>query len=249
MSKRYFIHLAYDGSSFNGWQRQNNAPSVQQCIEDQLEKILRVPTPIVGCGRTDAGVHASSYYAHFEAVDLPDLDWVHKLNRMLPAGVAVYDLFEVEPDLHARFSAIERGYKYLITRRKNPFRAGTHLMVSKPLDVELMNRAASYLTTIDDFASFCKVGSDQKTTLCDVRQAKFEQRGDELVFSVRADRFLRNMIRAMVGTLLEVGFGNISIEEFKQVMQTKDRSAAGKSVAGHALFLDHVVYPFNKEEH
>ncbi|WP_455639522.1 tRNA pseudouridine(38-40) synthase TruA [Parabacteroides sp.] len=243
---RYFIYLGYNGKSFNGWQVQPNGLTVQQCIEEALATLLRRPVPIVGAGRTDAGVHARLMVAHFDweegITDLPFL--AEKLNRLLPKDIAVYRIVPVKPDAHARFDATSRTYKYYITTRKDPFNYDLVYKMSGKLDFEAMNEACKVLFDFIDFTSFSKLHTDVKTNNCRIYQAGWKQEEDGVwVFTVQADRFLRNMVRAIVGTLLEVGRGKLTVDGFRQVIEAKDRCKAGISVPGHALYLVDVTYP------
>lgn len=242
---RYFIYLGYNGKSFNGWQVQPNGVTVQQCLEEALATFLRRPVPVVGAGRTDAGVHARLMVAHFDwdepLADLPLL--AEKLNRLLPKDIAVYKIVPVKPEAHARFDATSRTYKYYITARKDPFNYDLVYRMNRMPDIEAMNEACKVLFDYIDFTSFSKLHTDVKTNNCRIYQAGWEQEGDVWVFTIRADRFLRNMVRAIVGTLLEVGRGKLTVEGFRKVIEAKDRCKAGVSVPGHALYLVDVTYP------
>lgn len=244
---RYFITLSYDGAAYCGWQRQPDAPSVQQTLEQALSMLLREPVEVVGAGRTDTGVNASRYVAHFdveaEVKDCAQL--VYKLNLVLPKDVAVQRIRRVRSDAHARFDAVEREYTYRLSQRKNPFARYSAWQYYVPLDVERMNEAARYLVEWEDFTTFAKLNSNNKTNICHVRQAEWrrsEEDGDLLVFTIRADRFLRNMIRAIVGTLVDVGRGRYTAEEFGDILHSLDlsRSSAGAPAVG--LFLSDVQY-------
>lgn len=241
---RYFIELRYSGTNYSGWQRQPNAITVQERIEKALSVLLKNPTPIVGAGRTDAGVHASFYIAHFNHETAVDCEWLrYKLNIILPYDIAIMKIYEVSDDLHARFNAIEREYTYVIESHKNPFTKHISWQYSVPLDLEAMNRAAEYLLVQSDFTTFAKLGSDNKTNICDVRYARWEQREDgALVFTIRSDRFLRNMIRAIVGTLVDVGRGKYSPEEFNAIIDRRDLAAASTGAPAAGLFLSDVKY-------
>ena len=226
---RYFIELAYNGSGYNGWQIQPNAPSVQEEINKALSLLLKQEINVTGAGRTDTGVHASFFVAHFES----DVAISHtkaladKLNRFLGKNIAIKDIYAVLPDMHARFSAISRTYKYYINKNKNP----------------LMNNACELLLRYEDFTSFSKLHTDVKTNICHLMEANWEETDEQLVFTIKADRFLRNMVRAIVGTLLDVGQGRITLEQFQQIIESKDRCKAGTSVPGNALFLCDIEYP------
>ncbi|MCB9186317.1 MAG: tRNA pseudouridine(38-40) synthase TruA [Flavobacteriales bacterium] len=242
---RYFMKLAYNGTDFNGWQIQDNAPSIQQEIEEKLSTILQVKTPIVGCGRTDTGVHAKQYFAHFEAekipLEFPELQ--HKLNSMLPWGIAIQSIFPVTQDAHARFSAAKRSYEYRIITEKNPFEHNRAYRFNLPLDIEAMNNACQLMLGEQDFGCFCKSNSDNMTDICTVYHAKWSIENNLILFNITANRFLRNMVRAIVGTLLEVGQNRMSLEDFQAVLDSKDRKAAGRSVPAHGLYLTAVEYP------
>lgn len=243
--KRYFIYLGYNGKPFCGWQRQPNGLSVQQCIEEALATLLRRPVPIVGAGRTDAGVHARLMVAHFDAFE-PITDpafLAEKLNRLLPKDIAVYRIVPVRPDAHARFDAVSRMYTYHVGLRKDPFRYEWSYKIPGKPDFGRMNDACRVLFDYIDFTSFSKLHTDVKTNNCRIQEAGWTQQGDEWVFTIRADRFLRNMVRAIVGTLFEVGRGKLSVDGFREVIEAKDRGRAGTSAPAHALYLADVVYP------
>ena len=242
---RYFIYLGYNGKNFCGWQVQPNGTTVQQCIEEALATILRKPVPIVGAGRTDAGVHARLMIAHFDWEELiSDTAFlVEKLNRLLPKDIAVYRIVPVRQEAHARFDATSRTYKYYVTLQKDPFNYEQVYKMSGKLDFELMNKACPILFEYIDFTSFSKLHTDVKTNNCRIMQAGWKQEGNVWVFTIQADRFLRNMVRAIVGTLLEVGRGKLTLDGFRKVIEKKDRGEAGTSAPGHALYLVDVTYP------
>ncbi|MBO5901919.1 MAG: tRNA pseudouridine(38-40) synthase TruA [Alistipes sp.] len=241
---RYFIELQYDGAAYFGWQRQPNAVTVQGMIEDKLSMLRRTPTEIVGAGRTDTGVNASFYVAHFDSdteVDCHQL--CYKLNKVLPDDIAIKRIYEVEPQKHARFDAKMREYTYFIVMCKSPFRRFSAWHFAVDLDVEKMNAAAAKLLDYEDFTSFAKLNSNNKTNICHVTHAEWVVESDgTLRFTIRADRFLRNMIRAIVGTLVDVGRGRYSVDEFEDIIRSKDlsRSSAGAPACG--LFLSDVQY-------
>ncbi len=242
---RYFIELSYNGGAYSGWQRQPNATTIQGVIEKALSVLLRTPTDVVGAGRTDAGVHASFYVAHFEHEgDQINTQWlVYKMNILLPHDVAIQKIYEVSPMQHARFNAIEREYTYVIEQRKNPFTRHISWQYTVELDIEKMNVAAGYLVGYDDFTTFAKLGSDNKTNICDVRYAKWRVREDgALTFTIRADRFLRNMIRAVVGTIVDVGRGRYSLEEFREIVEAKDLARSSTGAPARGLFLSDIKY-------
>lgn len=244
---RYFLELAYDGSPYRGWQRQLAAPSVQAEVERALRIALHLPNLfVVGCGRTDTGVHASEYFAHFDAPADRVIDerLVYSVSSMLPESIAARRVIEVAADAHARFSATERGYCYLIHRMKDPFLSGRSHLLRPELDVDAMNEACASLIGKMDFSSFCKAGSDVKTTICDVRLARWEHTPVGYRFSIRADRYLRNMVRAIVGTCIRIGRGQQPASSMAEVIAALDRSRAGKSAAARGLYLERVIYPF-----
>jgi len=250
--QRYFIELAYDGSRYHGWQIQPNGITIQAVLQDCLSLLLRTNIEVVGAGRTDAGVHASKMIAHFDFEPIVrgcfDVDscvqLCYKLNRILPCDISVQSIFPVESYLHARFSAVKRTYHYFLHTRKTPFHRYYSWETHYTLDFQMMNKAAAYLKEVDDFASFCKMGSDVKTTICHVTEAHWIDDGQGLWhFEISADRFLRNMVRAVVGTLIEVGRGRLSVRDFQEVVAMRQRAAAGESVPAHALFLVDVEYP------
>lgn len=241
-SVRYVLKLAYDGSTFYGWQSQANGNTIQQVIEAGLKKITRCEIPIMGCGRTDTGVHAKEFYAHFDWDQVPDDKFLFKLNNTTPSTIAFYECFTVVDTFHARFSALSRKYEYNILLEPNPFLADWAYFRYGNLDVETMNKACEYLLQLKNFKSFSKVNTDVKTFLCDLMECRFEQSDHLLVFHVKANRFLRNMVRAMVGTLLDVGAHKIDLEDLKNIMESGNRSEAGVSVPAKGLFLTEVNY-------
>lgn len=244
---RYFLQLAYNGSSFNGWQFQPNGITVQEELEKALELLLGLKIRVTGCGRTDTGVHASDFYAHFDIdeqsmIVSPD-QLKYKLNLLIPTSIVIHAIFKVIPGIHARFSALSRTYNYRISLTKNPFSNGLTYFYHHPLDIEAMNNAATLLMEYRDFSCFSKTRTQVKTNICTVTQAIWEQEESMLVFTITADRFLRNMVRAIVGTMLDVGRNKISLEDFRNVIEGKNRSNAGFSVPPQGLFLSKVVYP------
>lgn len=244
MMQRYFITFAYDGTRYHGWQIQPNGVSVQEVLQKALSTLLREETGVVGAGRTDAGVHARRMVAHFETerpVDCAQL--AYKLNRLLPRDISVYGVKPVEADMHARFSATKRTYHYYIHTQKDPFLRAYSCEMHYALDFNRMNEAAALLLDVDDFGAFCKANTDVKTTLCNVTEARWIQRGDhEWYFRISANRFLRNMVRAVVGTLIDVGRGRVTLDGFRTIVAGKCRSDAGESMPGNALFLEDVEY-------
>ena len=246
MINRYFIHLAYKGTQFHGWQIQPNSVTIQEIVNKALSLLIGETIETVGAGRTDSGVHASSFYAHFdcgrEAIHL-DPNFVYKLNCILPMDIVVYRIYKMPSNAHARFDAISRTYLYRISQCKNPFTRELTMHFWKPLDIDLMNKASSLLLTFTDFTSFSKVHTDVKTNNCEIYQALWKKEGDELQFVITANRFLRNMVRAVVGTLLQVGMGKMSIDQFIQVIEQKNRADAGTSVDSQGLHLIKIDYP------
>lgn len=243
---RYFIHLSYDGSAYHGWQVQPADISVQQRLNEALATLLRTPIETVGAGRTDAGVNASCMVAHFDtdALPYPPGQLVYKLNRLLPPDIAVHDIRPVRDDAHARFSALARTYYYYIYTEKSPFRRHYAMRLPFAVDFEKMNRAAELLLRTEDFTSFSKLHTDTKTNICHVTAARWEETEPGLWrFTITADRFLRNMVRAIVGTLLNVGRGKITEADLLRIINAHDRCSAGDSVMGEALFLADVRYP------
>ncbi len=245
MPQRYFLQCSYNGTNYHGWQIQPNATSVQEVLEEALTTILREKITVVGAGRTDTGVHASFFILHFDS-DISDIDsvkMVYKLNSFLPPDIAVQKIWKVNNETHARFSALSRTYKYFISTEKNPFQTETTYKYLKPLDINKMNEAAKDLHDYKDFTSFSRLHTDVKTNNCKIYLAEWKQENNQLVFIIKADRFLRNMVRAIVGTLLEVGQGKLSVDEFKKIIESKDRGAAGASAPAQGLFLVDIEYP------
>ena len=240
---RYFIELSYDGTPFVGWQRQTAGDSVQSCLEDALSILFRKTISTVGAGRTDAGVHAHQMFAHVDLDELIDQNLRFRLNKLLPKEIAVQNIIAVSQDAHARFDAVSRSYRYHITTQKNPFLQKRSYQFAKPLDVELMNQAAKILIDHEDFKCFSKSKTDVKTYICNIQHAHWQQEGSELVFFIKANRFLRNMVRAIVGSLIEVGLRKISISDFEAIIVSRDRSQAGYSVPAHGLYLECINYP------
>lgn len=246
---RAFMHLAYRGAPFHGWQTQPNAVSVQQTIEEGLAKILRRPTPILGAGRTDAGVNARMMVAHLdlESEELTPI-LARSLNTIVGPDIAIYSITQVPDGAHARFDATERIYRYFVNHVKTPFFNSLSWFSPRLLDYDRMNEAAAILLDVDDFTSFAKLHSDAKTNICDVRRAVWSPidtpDGTFWQFEISADRFLRNMVRAIVGTLVDVGRGKLTVDGFREIVATKNRCAAGTSMPGHALYLWDVKYPY-----
>ena len=247
---RYFIILSYNGAAFCGWQIQENANSVQQEIQNALGILLKEPVTVTGAGRTDTGVNAIDYVAHFDSTNiLKNCPYLcYKLNAILPKEISISRILPMHPQAHASFDATSRCYKYYIHTYKGPFPAGFSYFVKGKPDIEKMNLAAALLLGEHDFSSFEKVNGGNKTSVCNVMEAKWEQISENrYVFTVRANRFLRNMVRAMVGSLLEVGLGKREPEWIAQVLSQKERGKAGQSVPGNALFLADITYPYSLE--
>lgn len=241
---RYFITLSFDGTAYHGWQIQPHSVSVQEELQKALSTLLRMPVEVVGAGRTDTGVHARKMVSHFDInAELDCQQLVYKLNKLLPRDIAVQHVEQVSDDMHARFSAKSRTYHYYVHLGKNPFLRSYSWQLYGNLDFELMNKAAVVLMEYMDFTSFSKVNTDTKTNDCTITEAHWDRVGEgQWRFTITANRFLRNMVRAIVGTLMEVGRGRMTIEQLRQVIEAKDRCRAGDSVPGNALFLVDVKY-------
>lgn len=243
---RYFVAFSYFGAAYHGWQIQPNAITVQEELEKAFSMLLKEKISLMGAGRTDAGVHAKQMYAHFNVANIADSkDLIRRLNSFLPDDIAVQNIFEVPKDAHARFNATERTYEYLVTQKKDPFSLSTVHYVKQQLNVVKMNSAAELLFGKQDFECFSKSKTDVKTYYCNVKKAVWEQKGDKFVFTITADRFLRNMVRAVVGTLLDVGTGKITVDHIHTIIASKSRAEAGTSVPAKALYLTQVLYPEN----
>lgn len=243
--QRYFLHLSYNGTNYHGWQIQPNAVSVQEVLEKALSTILREEIQVVGAGRTDTGVHASFYVLHFDSAknNLQNKNLVFRLNRFFPDDIAIKKIIPVNANAHARFDALSRTYNYFISTEKNPFEIFSSYQFTKELNIENMNKAAQVLFEYSDFTSFARLHTDVKTNNCKIMQAEWIVKDTQLIFIIKADRFLRNMVRAIVGTLLEVGKGKLSIDDFRNIIEKKDRSLAGTSAPAHGLFLVDIEYP------
>lgn len=245
---RYFVELAYKGTNYHGWQIQQNAHSVQEEVNKALSTLLQEEIMITGAGRTDTGVHAEQLFAHFDSLQSIDAaQLLFKLNSFLPSDIACKQIFEVKEDDHARFSATYRTYEYRITTTKNPFTTELAHYFPYKLDVEKMNEAAELLIQETDFSCFSKSKTDTFTNMCHITEAYWKSHNEQLIFTITANRFLRNMVRAIVGTLLDVGQQKIKVEELTEIIASKNRSNAGKSVPAHGLFLTKIGYPFLKE--
>ncbi|MFD2518073.1 tRNA pseudouridine(38-40) synthase TruA [Salinimicrobium flavum] len=240
---RYFLELAYFGKAYHGWQRQPNAPSVQETVENGLGILFQRPVEIVGAGRTDAGVHARQIFAHFDAEEDPGKDLVFRLNSLLPEDIAAVDVLPVNLDAHARFDAVSRSYEYYIVQKKDVFATDTAYWVKRELNVEKMNEGALVLMKYSNFKCFSRSRTDVRTYNCEIFHAYWEQTENSLVFHIKADRFLRNMVRAIVGTLLQIGLGKIEVDAMHEIIKSENRSEAGASVPAHGLFLTKIEYP------
>ncbi len=241
---RYFLDISYNGTNYHGWQIQPNAETVQAELQACLTKVLREPIEVMGSGRTDTGVHAKQQVVHFETdQDLDARDLIFKLNSILPVDISANSLRAVKYDAHTRFDAIERAYEYYINKQKSPFSVGLSYYFKYDLNVELMNQAAKELIGEQDFESFSKVKTEVNNFICTIVKAEWRTENDKLVFHVKANRFLRGMVRALVGTLLDVGQGKLTVEEFVNIIKAKDRKVAGRAVPAHGLFLTAVNYP------
>ncbi|MBC7525813.1 MAG: tRNA pseudouridine(38-40) synthase TruA [Flavobacterium sp.] len=244
---RYFIKFAYKGTNYHGWQKQPNATSIQETLSKALSTILKIEIELLGAGRTDTGVHAKEMFAHFDYQSEIDVDYlIQKLNSFLPKDIAVHDFIKVQNDAHARFDATKRTYEYHINTKKNAFISDYSWYYHSVLNLELMNEACLILMKYTDFECFSKVNTDVNTFNCKIFEAYWKQSNDTIVFFITADRFLRNMVRAIVGTLINVGLEKISLQEFVSIIESKDRSKAGFSVPAHGLYLTQVAYDFIK---
>ncbi|MBT8276434.1 MAG: tRNA pseudouridine(38-40) synthase TruA [Bacteroidia bacterium] len=242
---RYFVDISFNGKNYHGWQIQPDALSIQEVLERTFSTFFRAEIKVTGAGRTDTGVHASQMVAHFDMnTEIEDMNEViFRLNSFLPKDIAILDIYPVIDEAHARFDAIEREYQYGILFDKDPFRVDVAYQIHQMPDIEIMNQAAQLLLGHQDFQCFSRSNTDVKTYYCDVKEASWEYEDYFLIFTIAADRFLRNMVRAIVGTLLDVGHGKITIEEFQEIIKSKDRTKAGASAPAHGLFLTRVEYP------
>ncbi|MBP5548655.1 MAG: tRNA pseudouridine(38-40) synthase TruA [Bacteroidales bacterium] len=249
---RYAIHLAYNGTNYCGWQTQPNLPTVQLTLEQAISTLLRKPVAIVGCGRTDTGVHASDFYAHFNIDDSIEPDnMAFKLNSFLPSDISIYNIFRVSDNFHARFSALSRTYQYHVSNTRLPFAEGQYCRIYFEPDIDAMNEAAKVLMEYDDFTSFAKLHTDNKTNICHLSKACWDKAVDiktgkmEFVFTITSNRFLRNMVRSVTGTLLDIGRGKLDVDGLRAIIEKKDRCAAGVSMPAQGLFLTNVDYHWN----
>ncbi|HEY9006276.1 tRNA pseudouridine(38-40) synthase TruA [Ohtaekwangia sp.] len=241
---RFLFEISYNGTNYSGWQSQNNATGVQAVVEDALSKLLREAVAIVGSGRTDTGVHCVQQFFHADIEKEFELEKLTlKLNSFLPKDISIPAIHRVKNEAHARYDATERTYIYKITKKKNPFLDGLALHYFRPLDIELMNKAAALMIGTHDFESFSKVKTDVNNFRCDIKKAEWKEHGDMLEFTIAANRFLRGMVRATVGTLLDVGTGKTSLKDFHHILQSRDRKKAGANVPPYGLYLVKVKYP------
>ncbi|MGY5354353.1 tRNA pseudouridine(38-40) synthase TruA [Wenyingzhuangia sp. IMCC45467] len=241
---RYFAELSYLGKNYHGWQIQPNAISVQEVVQKSLSTLLRTPIEVVAAGRTDAGVHASQMFIHFDTkLELNAEIYCYKMNALLPNDIVFHDIFKVNKDAHTRFDAIKRSYEYKILLGKSPFTTDTEWQINQQLNVEAMNQAAKHLLDYTNFQCFSRSKTDVRTYNCDITRAEFVKTDDKLVFHISADRFLRNMVRAIVGTLYAVGIGKMEPAYIKEIINSKQRSKAGASAPAHGLFLTEIIYP------
>jgi tRNA pseudouridine38-40 synthase len=245
LQNRYFIQLSYNGKAYHGWQIQENAITVQEIVNKSLSTVFREDINVLGAGRTDTGVHAEFYMAHFDiSTEISGKNLIfNRLNKLLPHDIAVQDIFSVAPDSNARFDAVSRTYEYRICKVKNPFLEDFCWQYKIHLDTGKMNHAASLLFEFNDFTSFSKLGTQVATNNCRIMEAKWLESSNNLIFRIKADRFLRNMVRAIVGTLIDVGLSKLNAEEFCRIIESKNRSMAGFSVPAQGLFLTHIEYP------
>ncbi len=241
---RYFFEISYNGSAYAGWQSQRNATGIQTVVEECLSLLLREKVEITASGRTDAGVHCEQQFFHADiGQEIEKADMIHRMNSFLPRDIAILDILRVKPDANARYDAIERSYVYHITRQKDPLSVGYAWHFFKPLNVTLMNEAAALLRGKQDFQCFSKVKTNVNNFICDIKRASWQETGERLEFHITANRFLRGMVRAIVGTLVDVGQGKTSIEKFREILSTRDRREAGANVPPEGLFLKQVRYP------
>ncbi len=245
--KRYFIELSYDGSAYHGWQRQQNAISVQQVLEEALSRLFRNSISLLGAGRTDTGVHALQMFAHFDVSQkiANTKELIFHLNGFLKDDISIKGIRQVKPNANARFDATARYYEYHISTAKDPFHSQFHYYLKNQPDIDIMNEAAKSLLLHQDFQCFSKTNTDVKTFLCEIKKAVWKQEGSSLIFYISSNRFLRNMVRSIVGTLLEVGYKKRKVEDMDDLIKSKDRCQAGFSVPAHGLYLSRIEYPQN----
>lgn len=243
---RYFVEFAYLGKAYHGWQKQPNAISVQEVFENALNVLLKAQIEVVAAGRTDAGVHAKQMFAHFDvSEEIKMQNLVFRMNSLLPKDIAVKDFYKVKNEAHARFDALSRTYEYHLVQEKNPFEVESAYFLRKRMDIDLMNEAANELLKHTDFKCFSKSRTDVYTYNCKIEYAFWKKENEKLIFNIKADRFLRNMVRAIVGTLIDIGTGKENLQNLKNIIESRDRSRAGTSVPAHGLYLTQVEYPEN----
>jgi tRNA pseudouridine38-40 synthase len=247
---RYFIEFAYNGTHYHGWQYQPNASSVQETLNNVFSTFLQEKIDIMGAGRTDAGVHAKQMFGHFDSEKMTDIPTcIRKANSFLPKDIVIYDILPIHEEAHARFDAVSRTYQYHIATYKNVFNTALAWQFGQNLDVKTMNEAAKILLDYTDFKCFSKSNTDVNTYNCKITEAFWTTKNDELIFTISADRFLRNMVRAIVGTLINIGLHKITIDDFIQIIKDRNRENAGFSVPAHGLYLTRITYPYlNKNE-
>jgi tRNA pseudouridine38-40 synthase len=246
INSRYFLFLSYKGTFYHGWQLQPNSITVQKILDEALSVVLNEPVKTIGAGRTDTGVHAIFFCAHFDSKSAElasDKDLIFKLNRYLPNDIAINSIRKVQPGTNARFSAVSRTYKYYISKVKDPFFDSSSWFLYGNFDVESMNAASATLLEFSDFTSFSRLHSGSKTNNCIIYHAGWEETQTQLIFTIKADRFLRNMVRSIVGSMTDIGFGKINIEDFKKIILARDRGKAGMSAPAKGLFLTDIEYP------
>lgn len=245
---RYFLRISYDGTNYHGWQVQPGSITVQEVVTERIAVMVGDPDlQVVGCGRTDTGVHASSFFLHFDSEGPLDDDFAFRLNAFVPEDIGIHQLYQVGPEAHARFDAIRRTYRYYVHQKKDPFQRHYSWLLKHDLDITQINECCELIMKHNDFACFARSGGANKTTLCKVVECSIEQEGDRLVLTISADRFLRNMVRAVMGTLVEVGRGKLSMQEFGSILENGERSDAGPSAPAHGLFLEKIEYPYLNE--
>jgi len=243
---RYFIELKFKGTKYAGWQRQKNSLTIQELVDKAISTILKCEIFTTGCGRTDSGVHARYFVAHFDYInEIDKKNFIYKANAILPEDIAIFNIYKVQDNAHARYSAISRTYEYIITKKKDPFEIDTALFFPHDLNLSLMNNACEVLKKYEDFSSFAKSHSNTKSNICKIFSAYWLEKNEKIIFKINANRFLRNMVRAIVGTMLEIGQEKINLNEFIKIIESNDRSKAGKSVDAKGLFLVEVKYPQN----
>lgn len=245
MKQRYFIYLAFKGTNYYGWQIQNNEQTVQGTLQNAFSLKLGDKISITGAGRTDTGVHANYFVAHFDTDKIIDENFIYQINNFLPDDIAINKIIKVKNDAHARFDAISRTYKYFINTTKNPFNNDYALFISQNLDIQKMNQACSVLFNYEDFTSFSKLHTDTKTNNCKIFEAKWEKTNNQLIFTITANRFLRNMVRAITGTMIDLGRNKITVSDFENIIKAKNRQLAGHSAKAKGLFLDYIKYSDN----